>query len=616
MNHAYFLGRMEPGFIKKLETERIYAPWIQQGYPLVTIWSDIEIMKSIYGQLSERECRLLQLLVTHVGCEPFDWPKLERITHSLMSGAEARVGLLLLVEKGFLYALRKSWGEQLYVMAHDGLAMWQQILWNPDQERLFENGDEHHAPVRKEQMKDKDIELTDQGGTGLVHNIFQSMVYMNQNEMRLTKSGTLSKRTLHKWKELLPLNDDTFKACGIKYAYMNVYSESIAVILDFMIRLQIVRQQAEELVLQAEEIRRWLRTSEAEQNKRLYLLWKELMFPAESWLQHAVLWLERLPNEDWISGDDILRWLKDCEVIPLNSVLHDEMLVEQLEAGWLNPLLAFGWLEKGVSRQEQAHCYRWSQHPLAPVVSKDESEPYLYIQPDFEVLVPPNVGFAVRWELTAMADHRYTDSMSLYHITKKSLQRGIQTGRRVEHILAFLERYSADGIPEHVQFTIDQWAGELGFKEDVFDVDKETTIIMDISELTTPELESYPQLTHRTGFLDSRHSYIQLEMELQMPSLAELYPELRAVPTAWMKEYRTYHTSTRREITLKAMEWKTSLQIRGNGIDRVIIPRTLQEIDASWKITGFEVPHGNEINLFFSDCEEMRIIVPGVYEKY
>ncbi|WP_240417461.1 helicase-associated domain-containing protein [Paenibacillus periandrae] len=609
MNHAYFLGRMEPGFIKKLETERIYAPWIQQGYQLVTIWNDIEIMKSIYGHLSERERRLLQLLVIHVGCVPFEWPKLERLTHSLMSGAEARVGLLLLVEKGFLYVLRKSWGEQLYVMAHDGLAMWQQILWP--------QGEGRYTAMNREPLKYTDIELTDQGRTGLVHNIFQSMVYISQNDMKLTRSGALPKRTLLKWKKVLFLDDDAFKACGIQYAYMNVYSESIAVVLDFMIRLQIVRYQDEELVLQVEESRRWLCLSEAEQNERLYLLWKELMFPTETWLQHAVLVLEHLPNEEWISGDHILSWLRDCEVIPATSLLHDEMLVEQLEVLWLNPLLAFGWLEKGISMsQEETYCYRWSQHPLAEAVKKEDTARYLYIQPDFEVLVPPDVGFAVRWELAAVADHLYTDSMSLYHITKKSLQRGIQTGRRVEYILAFLEQHAVDGIPEHVQFTIDQWSAELGFKAGVFDIDKDSTIVMDTSESDMPKVEACQQLAHRKGLLDSRHSFIQLEMERQLPSLSELYSELRTVPAAWMKEYRSYHSSTRREITLKAMEWKTELQIRGNGIDRVIIPRMLQEIDGNWGVSGYDALHGKEISLLISDCDEMRIIVPGIYEKY
>ncbi|SFL48104.1 Helicase conserved C-terminal domain-containing protein [Paenibacillus sp. 1_12] len=623
MNHAYFLSRMEQGFIQKLESERIYAPWIQQGKQLVYIWNHNEIMKSIYAQLSGRERRLLLLLITHIGCEPFDWPKLEKHTQSLISGAEARVGLMLLVKKGLLFALRKSWGEQLYVMAHDGLAMWQQIVWSQEYEKLFWNGETQAVnekgtvPAAEQERRQREIVLTNQGGTGLAHIIFQSLVYMSQNEMKLTKSGALTKRALHKWKEGLPLNDDTFQACGIKYAYMDVYSESIAVVLDFMIRLEIVLEKSEELVLQVEEIRHWLTLSEAEQNKRLYQLWKQLMFPAESWLQHIALLLERQPNEVWISTDDMLRWLRNCEVISENSFLHAEKLVEKLEAEWIHPLLAFGWLEKGrYSSQEQAHFYRWSQHPLASVAINDDSEGYLYIQPDFEVLVPPDVGFAVRWELSAMADHRHTDSMSLYQITKKSLQRGIETGRRIEQILAFLKQHSVDGIPEHVQFTIEQWAREFGYKAEMFDKQRDKSIIMETTGVVVSEMKEEQQMAIRKGFLDSRHLFIHLEMERQLPALEELYPELRAVPTAWLKDYRTYHLSTRREIIEKAMEWKTTLQIRGNGIDRVILPRKLHEVDETLQIIGVEEPYGNEINLFFGDCEEMRIIVPGLYEKY
>jgi hypothetical protein len=707
MNHSYYLGRMQQGLKEKIEAESVYAGWIKQGLTLEHIWRDAAMMKVVYDQLSARERQVLLLLVTSIGCEPFDWVKLERLASASMSGAEAKVGFLLLLKKGLLHTFRKSWGEHLYVMAHDAMALWQQIVWaHEDRELLI---------VSREDEASQSIEQSDASGVGLAHALFQSMVYISDNELKLTKNGTLHKRQLQKWAELLPLHEEWLRGCGIQYAYADVYPVSVAVVWDVLARLEVLEQGPEAIVLQEEGAKRWLLLSEAEQNKQLYAMWKQVVFPAESWLQHMVLLLERQPEAVWLKADGILQWLRKHGMAVEAPMMDDEQRLRQMEERWLLPLLAFGWIEKGQGSADEgsALLYRWRKHPLADVRLEDLAAPAapeaaeametseaaggcLYVQPDFEVLVPPDAAFAVRWELSAIADHLHSDSMSVYIISKESLQRGLENGRRIDQIIAFLEQHAIYGIPENVKMTLAQWAKPFGkvrlvqallLRCEDIEVAKAVNklpgvadcllepigqqawliqaerlesltalldkagwmtgnlVIMDGSEssgkllhrpimieaelLAERETERWPQSQLQSqlqlqtrlqqkagnGFIYSRQPFVHFEMELLLPAVEELYPNLKEVPTAWMKEYRLYHPTTRKEIVEKAIEWKTLLQIRIDGADHVLVPAKLQETRGTWSVTGLEEQQRKEICLFPGDWQEMRIILPGIYEK-
>lgn len=91
---------------------------------------------------------------------------------------------------------------------------------------------------------------------------------------------------------------------------------------------------------------------------------------------------------------------------------------------------------------------------------------------------------------------------------------------------------------------------------------------------TEPEGRNYPRLAAADdkgkltlpwiagdkGLIYSRHSTQYFEMERRLPELYELYPDLNSIPPMWLKDYRSYHPSTRKEMVEKAIEWKTMLQ--------------------------------------------------------
>ncbi|NOU95239.1 hypothetical protein GC093_18710 [Paenibacillus sp. LMG 31456] len=684
MNHVFYLSKMPEVLKSHIEAEALYVPWLSRGETLESIWSNLAIMETIYNQLSTRERNVLHFLVTSIGSEPFDWPKLEKLTSHMMSGADAKVGFLLLLKKGLVYMFKKTWGEHVYVVAEDALAIWQQLILN--------SGDKQDSIISRETS----IECMEEYNPGLASLLFQTLVFLDQNDMNLTKNGTLHKKQLQKWLELLFIKDERFLGSSLKYAFADVYPIKLAVIMEFLLRLQLVEQRGEQLCLQELEVERWLSLSEREQNKQLYLIWKMVAFPGAVWLQHAVLLLERQPEDNWLSADGLLQWLRVQKIVPLGKEepIRGQDLLDQLEQQWIHPLIAFGWMERGTAETGEGDIfYRWRIHPMESQESlSNATDGCFYVQPDFEILVPPSVPYAIRWELAAIADQQKADLVSVYKLNKASLQRGLEKGLRLEELLMFLDKQSLYGIPENVKLTLEQWAKpfgkvklaevlllrcedaavaeavkklpgcsacileEIGEQAWIVRTDqlKQLTDLLnkagwmpgklkllgdsipsekvdnrkrslgsmqslEDSSLTSNKdtaMKSDPIHIAEKGFIYSRHTFMYFEMEQKIPDVRDLFPDLQGVPPGWMKDYRTYHSSTRREMVEKAMEWKTTLQVRHNGHDHMIAPRKLQETRGTWSMTGLEQSKLQEVCLFPEDWQEMKIIVPGINDKF
>lgn len=691
MNHAFYLSKMPQELKQRIEAESVYAPWLRRGETLESIWSNPAIMETVYRELSVRERNVLHILVASIGSEPFDWPRLERQTLPVMSGAEAKVGFLLLLKKGLVYMFRKSWGEHVYVLAEDALALWQRLLIpslpGPLQSLAGESGG---------------MEYHEASGAGLTSLLFQTLVLFEHNEMKLTKSGALHKKQLQKWSELLTLNDERFTGLSLKYAYADIYPFKIAVMLEFLSRLQLIEQREEQFGLRERAVHRWLSITEREQTKQLYRIWQRVAFPGTAWLQHAALLMERQPVDVWFTAEGLVQWLHANKLLPagLEDPARFQELVEQLKQQWIYPLTAFGWVEQGTAGADgDPALYRWRVHPLEAAATPAESgEEGFYVQPDFEILVPPHVSSLVRWELSAIADQVKADLVSVYKLGKESLQRGLEKGRKLDELLRFLDQHSLYGIPDNVKLTLEQWAKPFGkvqlaevlllrcedaevaeavgklpgsaecllepigdrawiIREDQL---KRLTELLDkagwmpgklkllgdsgplegskpAGSTRAPEDEVHASALDQRlgdystskadssgdsipiadkGFLYSKHTFMYFDMEPKIPEVRDLYPDLQGVPQGWMKDYRTYHASTRREMVEKALEWKTALQIRHNGLDQVIAPRKLQETRGSWSMTGLEQSGLQEICLFSEDLQEMKIILPGINDKY
>lgn len=129
--------------------------------------------------------------------------------------------------------------------------------------------------------------------------------------------------------------------------------------------------------------------------------------------------------------------------------------------------------------------------------------------------------------------------------------------------------------------------------------------------------EFLPMLPQTGGLIYPR--LILPPIENKLPEMEELYPELHRIPQGWLKEYRTYHDSTRKEIAQTAVEWKAVLQVRRNGADCLITPKKLVETRGTWCLNGWEKGgqawQAAPVQLLAEDWQEMKLILPGINEK-
>ncbi|SCW39555.1 Helicase conserved C-terminal domain-containing protein [Paenibacillus tianmuensis] len=683
MNYAQLLMRMPRELKSQLEAETIYAPWLGQGASLCQIWTDPVVMETVCNRLSRSERTVLEAVVRRISSEPFDDAELERAAVGPLSGAEVKMGLAGLLRKGIVFSFLKTWGEPLYLMPEDGFACWQSVLFPEMSSGLGESpGSAGLSPAPALPAE-----------PNLARDLFYTMVLAAEQGLKLTKNGTLHKKQLQKLSERVRLREEALEPLSLKYAYADTYSPKIALVLDMLLRLQLVVSEDEELKLGVEAVDAFLDKPLAAQMRRLYSLWKTLALPAAAWQQHAVCLLERVTDGTWITAEQLLERLETFGLLPGTLECGERAeRTRYLLRLWLEPLAALGFLEQGSDPIGGPVTYRWT-FPLGlrdELAGEDEAEDGgLMVQPDFELLVPPDVAGKVRWELCCLADLVARDQVSVYKLSKESVKRALENGRTAAEICDFLERHALYGVPDHVRLSIGQWAKPYG--KTVFTqalllrcADDETARTVaklpaaspyvkemlngrdfliaaaDAKPLAValekagfmPGLPAFPAAQTETdgemrasrfpklsaeqtvsvkklhtvepldkGLIYSRNSVGFLRLQTRLPETSDVYPSLQDIPPTWLRDYRNYHVSTRKEIVEKAIEMRSVLQIRKNGADFRIVPRKVQETRGTWCMTGLGLSGGaqdetSEVRWLAEEWQEMRLILPGINDKY
>ncbi|WP_281887853.1 helicase-associated domain-containing protein [Paenibacillus sp. YYML68] len=699
MNYDQLLALMPAELRASIEAETVYASWLSRGQTLEQLWSDDVVLETICNRLAGAERKVLVAVVSRIGSEPFDDARLERTLGTSMSGAETAAGLAGLRRKGLILAFRKTWGELLYVLPSDALPRWQRLL--------FANAAEWESAEQVAGPSVEPIACTVRPIREPAVTVLDLLVFSAKQELKLTKGGVLMKRTVQRLGELLGWQQDDFCGVPLKHAHADTYPLPVALLLDWLLRLGLLAEQQGELKVQKSALHTFLSGTRSLQNDQLYALWRGAAWPQASWLQHAALCLEAAPEGAWLEPAAIVSKLQRAGLLPAAGEEHRFEYVRRLEEQWLRPLHALGWLEKGLAGGEATRTvYAWHCRPFTSVssvmsgtsvsqgtavlaMSADtamEAEAPFVLQPDFDVLIPPDAPLKLQWELLCFTEALKRDTLSVCKLTKSSVKHALEQGRCADDILCFLEKHCAYGVPDNVRIAVEQWARPFGLTKlsravllRCADVDTASAIgrlphaakylaeplgelHYRVEEEHVPALAAalekagfmpevaldgagehaslrYPQLvsadeeeeTVRTaaaadgncqGLLYARSSLAYYQLETRLPESHDLYPELRDIPASWLKDYRSYHASTRRDIVERAIALRTLLQIRRNGADCRIVPRKVQDTRGTWCVTALErggtseEANTGELRLLADEWEEMKLILPGINDKY
>ncbi|WP_144933573.1 helicase-associated domain-containing protein [Paenibacillus sp. 32O-W] len=577
-----------------------------------TIPGELSIDKRVWGEdLAQWEKHTLQVILDRFGAHPFDPVKLEQAAEEIgIAGAEIRRGLSGLKEKQMVFAFRKAWGEYIYALPWELARLWHRKIARPGAVPL--SSDTFGAPLAETSY-----------GRGLLFDLFYFLRYLASNEIHLTKKGTVPKRHLQKIDSLLTVDAAALRPLSYPYVHCDIYNESLVLVLDASLRLGLAVMKDGELKLCRERAADWLKLSTESMRRILYAYWVRISFPyVPSW-QHQVIWLiERIPVNRQGRLGDILDVLRDCR--PLSEEERkQEFHAESVLALWLKPLAELGLVdlaECGTDAEET--CFRWTFTPdleAACPNGKAEADK-CYVQPDFEIVVPPGVPFRTRWMLEAMCERQQSDQVAVYRLSKESMNKALAEGYDLEQCMGCLRDESLYGLPDNVAQMIMQWTAREARTEMENKESEGTGAHSAVSPEYVNESDGgvrnegaayFSFLTvNGPGLILSDYAWDRWPIDCSIPSADELYPGWREVPLKWFRECHSYHLSTRKEMISRALEWKAALRLASSSEEVLLVPIRILDSEGKWRVAGRTQTSACVVDP--QEWEQIQIILPEI----
>ncbi|MGZ7443787.1 helicase-associated domain-containing protein [Paenibacillus sp. TH7-28] len=578
--------------------------------------------------------RALRRLFRRFAGQPFKLEQVNSAAAGDVSGAELRAAMPALLRRGDIRAVRKAWGEKLYYLPLDRLLQLQHV-WRYSGLKPLAGGP---ASLRREAK------------AGLAFDLFRALSYIAANGLKLTAKGTIHQKELGKLTGRLQLDERDVAGLGLKYPHADVYSPQLAIVLDLLQALGLIAKERAAWRLNDGALAAWLALDVPAMNRVLLRHALQRYVPTEPGLAHVVLRLAApdLQAGEWYSFEELLGTLLDQGMLAATFSKERQDWI----GSWLAACAGFGWMDLG-ENPEDGLMFRWriGRDELASFHEggSGEAAGKVIVQPDFEILVPPDVPFSVRFELEACCEHVATDVMSVYRLTRASVAGASRYGRTPEEVSAFLAGHAAF-VPETVLNALEQWGREIGRTSlaevlllrcaDAEAADRIASLSMlhgaverigpldfivpagreaevrkalEGERLAPPVRSSgetkldYPRLTGQGsapadasgfGWLEGMggqgwiyqgtdlHFY---EPDDELPEGEQLFPGLRELPPMWWKELRAYHHSTARQIFAQAEAWQTRVALQIGGETLLCLPLELRG-DEEWSVKVRALP--------------------------
>ncbi len=297
-----------------------------------------------------------------------------------------------------------------------------------------------------------------QAGQALLEDLFTLLVFARKENLRLTRSGSLFKRSWERLRQyFLIAEEETLVALP------EAYPDRLAFLVGFAKRLQILREKEQELVA-TRNLERWMAKPEMEKQADLHRYLHRNVLAGDPGCVRILRFLERQVGErKWTP---ILEPIHAC----YGHFSGRPWWLADLRARvyWLfHMLMHLNYVELGQFDGAQVVAYRWlplGDHFLRgrEVPSKGDRPVRLMVQADFEVFVAHDVPLGARWRLEQIADLVSRDLVFRYRITRESVYRGLKWGVTLKQMLAFLREGSERPLPQNVLHSLQTWSDQYG----------------------------------------------------------------------------------------------------------------------------------------------------------
>ncbi|MFM9278397.1 helicase-associated domain-containing protein [Paenibacillus jiagnxiensis] len=597
-----------------------------------------EAEDTLFGLTPEEKLLLKHCFIRYAG-QPMEEEAPPRLLTGRLSGAECRIAVLGLRRKSWLDAVVKTWGERLLFIPADRL---------PELHRLLLA--EEAMPAAGGQP-----EKLLEAGEGVEARLLHALAWIARNGLPLTSKGTVHKRALAKMNELSPFKESSLQGLGLQFAHSDIYSLPAAVLLDLLLSLGLLMKDTSAYTVHTPALFTWIRLPQAQMSRWLLLTVMERYGRPHPAAQHVrgLLCLAGTRTEEWLAVDPLLELLQQA------GAAGDLDLKEEADQ-WLTVLAEFGLAEKGMA-DDGSLFIRW-RVPAAEMLEPDFSpaEPGqngFYVQPDFEIIVPPECSFDVRWLLECCAEQTSAGRMSIYRLSRESITEAVESGMELPALEEFLTTNSFTGLPDNVLHAVRQWAGGTarttfsavtllrcrsredadtaagdprlnGLLERLGELDfivapgeeerarkvlaaigltprkgtegsGSTALSFPLPSQEAPGASAEP--AHADFYAEGRPGLVYTGKTLHfydkdavVPSPESFFPGRSSVPSSWTTQFRAYHSSTARQIMEQAVEWQTAVVLRSGDQDMELLPEAVSG-GAEWQVTGwFRSPDGTE----------------------
>lgn len=614
------------------------------------------------NQLSPEALEVLKRLYAAYAAQPFEEGKEERVRPLSLCRAEQKLAMNELRRAGMLTARHKVLGEKLYQIPVEHLPVLEQIFF----------------PYQPEFINGSAVNLTMEAGAGLAIDLFRAVLFIAREGLPLTSKGMIHKKHLTRLAAQLSFREEHLQGLTMGTPSLEMNTLSAVAVVDILLCLGLIRRLSTAYILDKDMLERWFHLSETKMTDILYGIVMNRcgdMGPADQHFRYLISREEVIP-EKWTALPELLDWMMGSKF----SGTVERKVLEQSSLNWLRCLTGFGWCELGESTKGIL-CFRWtaakpnlsSGSCLTPDSAVESLNELFIVQPDFEVLVPPDVPYIVRWTLAGCAELLHSDTMWSFRLTREMLELASERGISPKEAISWIGAHAMGGLPSVVELSLEQWGKSIGrtslsevilltcqteadgsaiaahprlqnslerlgplhflvFPESIERIRKElfsmglapSRIIGGREEGTSVE---WCSLHYDTGLLQGMYSLPVLNAELGVLRSGNPFLKLPVispdqeegilfggenVPQIWSREWRHYHSSTAQKVMEQGLKWgiKVRFSLKDQTVD--FIPSRIS--GNPWKVAGQLLYNDGEtpeeIELFPEDWKEMKLIIP------
>ncbi|GMK41585.1 hypothetical protein PCCS19_46420 [Paenibacillus sp. CCS19] len=656
--------------LKKLPSEELarlnQAPlWEKDAH--ARQWQDAvlrpDLLRSSVVRLSPLADRLLRYWLRAIGPLPMQEELLRTrcVQEAGLAGAELRAAIRELRMNGVLFAVRKSWGEQLLFMPADCYLAWRRAFGS---HKPLEDLTTGYDSITAAGSEENSMRFTDEGTSDSIplgRRLVRAYAALHAIGLGTTSKGLFPKKTAADIAAITALRH-TEMFSSLRTVYQEQYPLGFTIALDAASWLGIV-------ALQDDGEPRW---SWSEDMLQAWLAGDPYIREAELLRLITIRYGFRSSVQAAFTSGLLL--LKSDESYPLNEPLHP------LLAQWIDAMCACGWACMS-SDPAGNWTFRWLIDPWAAVEDDDgdgDYNEYVIVLPDGELIVPPRVSFAVRWRLEQIAEWVRDDAVSIYRLTAQSVMAAAEQGDTAEKLLEELQLASGQvPLPGELVHAIEHWVSRTGRttieqvmllrcdSKEIADaaagraglagllVERLGDLAFVIRSSDEPQVrreleragwpptrleEMQPSaqepaassstrkrkpegrragshVTAPASFIYDEHAlhlYELLTANQQLPDEEGLDGVPSEWPAAWTAQMRHYHPSTRRQMIEQALAWGAPLQLRAGGKVVELVPERLDDQFDSWAVAGYlRTEEAYEpVRLLPEMWDEMRLIIP------